>query len=68
MKHSFILNGPKLWQEDSLLQLQTYYRPAAQHDMDVCLHQGRCESQLSITITIALHWLKLCKQLTHWEP
>jgi len=55
MKHSFILNGPKLWQEDSLLQLQTYYRPAAQHDMDVCLHQGRCESQLSITITIALH-------------
>lgn len=36
MKHSFILNGPKLWHEDSFLQLQTYYQLAAQYDMDVC--------------------------------
>jgi len=36
MKHSFILNGRKLWQDDSFLQLQAYYQLAAQHDMNVC--------------------------------
>jgi len=36
MTRSFISNGLKLWQENSFLQLQTYYQLAAQHDIDVC--------------------------------
>jgi hypothetical protein len=31
------------------------------------LHQGRFESSLSTNIMMDLNWLKLCKQLTHWE-
>jgi hypothetical protein len=35
MNHSFILNGPQLWQEDSFLHLHPYYQLAEQHDMDI---------------------------------